>query len=85
MSGRSLLASINGRPVGTLAEENGVWSFQYDEPWLEAADRFALSPPLPLQVDKISTDRRSVPCNGSLIICCRRRAAAAPIQERKDP
>ena len=53
MSGRSLLASINGQPVGTLAEENGVWSFQYDEPWLEAANRFALSPPLPLQDDKI--------------------------------
>lgn len=53
MSGRSLLASINGRPVGTLAEENGVWSFQYDEPWLKAADRFTLSPPLPLRDDKI--------------------------------
>lgn len=53
MSGRSLLASINGQPVGTLAEENGVWSFQYDEPWLEAANRFALSPPLPLQDEKI--------------------------------
>ena len=53
MSGRSLLASINGRPVGTLAEESGVWSFQYNEPWLKAADRFALSPPLPLHDDKI--------------------------------
>lgn len=53
MSGRSLLASINGRPVGTLAEDNGVWSFQYAEAWLSAADRFALSPPLPLQDDRI--------------------------------
>jgi serine/threonine-protein kinase HipA len=53
MSGRSLLASINGRPVGTLAEETGVWSFQYAEPWLRAADRFALSPPLPLQEGQI--------------------------------
>lgn len=49
MTGRSLHASINGRQVGALAEDNGVWSFQYAGLWLNAADRYPLSPSLPLQ------------------------------------
>ncbi|MBX9682426.1 MAG: HipA domain-containing protein [Hyphomicrobium sp.] len=49
MTGRSLHASINGRQVGALAEDNGIWSFQYAGLWLKAADRYPLSPSLPLQ------------------------------------
>ncbi|MEQ1717548.1 MAG: HipA domain-containing protein [Hyphomicrobium sp.] len=53
MTGRSLHASINGTSVGTLAEYNGVWSFQYAGSWLRAADRYPLSPSLPLQEARI--------------------------------
>lgn len=49
MTGRSLHASINGRQVGMLAEENGVWSFHYAGAWLRSADRYPLSPTLPVQ------------------------------------
>ena len=49
MNGRSLRASINGTQVGSLAEDNGVWCFQYAGSWLNAPDRYPLSPSLPLQ------------------------------------
>ncbi len=53
MSERTLLASINQTPVGTLQEAKGLWSFQYSRPWLEQPQRFALSPHLPLTPDTL--------------------------------
>lgn len=49
MSARALLASINGEPVGTLQDVNGIWAFRYTDAWLNNPHRFALSPHLPLQ------------------------------------
>lgn len=49
MSERALLASINGEPVGTLQDVNGIWAFRYTDAWLNNPRRFALSPQLPLQ------------------------------------
>lgn len=49
MSERALLASINGEPVGTLQDVNGIWAFRYTDAWLNNPQRFALSPHLPLQ------------------------------------
>jgi len=48
---RTLTASINGRIVGLLTENNGVWEFRYDVEWMAFDTSFALSPNLPLQVD----------------------------------
>lgn len=48
MSERALLASINGEPIGTLQEVNGIWAFRYTDAWLRNPQRFALSPHLPL-------------------------------------
>jgi serine/threonine-protein kinase HipA len=50
---RSLIASINGATVGVLHEEDGIWSFQYDQAWLARADAFPISPGLPLKSEKI--------------------------------
>ena len=47
--GRSLLASIDGRLVGTLSERGNLWAFTYAPEWLASAGRFALAPSLPLQ------------------------------------
>jgi hypothetical protein len=46
MSERALLASINGEPVGTLQDVNGIWAFRYTDAWLNNPHRFALSPHL---------------------------------------
>lgn len=43
---RELLTYINNHFVGTLSENMGVWSFQYDEAWVN--DGYELSPGLPL-------------------------------------
>lgn len=51
--GRSLVASINGRPVGVLKEEGAVWSFQYDPDWLRDPEAFPLSPKLPLKAEAL--------------------------------
>jgi serine/threonine-protein kinase HipA len=53
MSDRSLIASINRHAVGTLREVDGLWSFQYTSEWLSTAERFALSPHLPLGAEPI--------------------------------
>lgn len=44
---RRLIAYLNGRAVGTLAEGNDLWSFQYDREWAGLSDSFDLSPALP--------------------------------------
>ena len=48
-----LLASINGKPVGSLRDENGVWSFEYAGPWIDAVEGFDLAPGLPRAAQKI--------------------------------
>jgi len=45
---RQLAASIGERPIGVLSESAGVWKFTYAPEWLASADRFPLSPALPL-------------------------------------
>ena len=44
---RKLLAYLNGRAVGTLAEANDLWTFEYDPEWAGLPDSFDLSPALP--------------------------------------
>jgi serine/threonine-protein kinase HipA len=46
---RQLVAHINEDQVGTLSEENGIWSFTYSAAWRQRADAFPLAPGLPLQ------------------------------------
>lgn len=48
MASRTLIAHANGRRVGTLIDENGIWSFGYDPDWVAAKDAFPLSPVFPL-------------------------------------
>lgn len=48
MATRTLIAYANGRRVGTLMDENGIWSFGYDPDWVAAEDAFPLSPAFPL-------------------------------------
>ena len=50
---RRLLASIDGRTVGTLQELGGAWSFDYHPDWLADPRAYALSPHLPLRVGAI--------------------------------
>ena len=44
---RKLIAYLNGRVVGTLAEGNDLWTFEYDREWAGLPDSFDLSPALP--------------------------------------
>lgn len=44
---RKLIAYLNGRAVGTLAEGNDLWTFEYDREWAGLSDSFDLSPALP--------------------------------------
>ena len=44
---RALIAYLNGRAVGTLAEGNDLWTFEYDPGWTRLPDSFDLSPSLP--------------------------------------
>lgn len=50
---RELIASVNGQAVGMLRDEGGFWTFEYDPAWLDNPVRFAISPGLPLQAEKI--------------------------------
>tara|TARA_R110001592_G_scaffold359221_1_gene665276 strand:- start:3441 stop:4709 length:1269 start_codon:yes stop_codon:yes gene_type:complete len=49
---RQLNIFINQFSVGTLAEENDIWSFQYDKTWLENSHRYAICPQIPLLAEK---------------------------------
>ena len=46
---RELLAWIDDQLVGRLADENGIWSFQYESGW----QTFGLCPQLPLQPEPL--------------------------------
>jgi serine/threonine-protein kinase HipA len=45
--GRELVASIEGRDVGVLRERGNLWSFEYVDAWIHAADGYDLAPSLP--------------------------------------
>ncbi|WGZ94608.1 MAG: HipA domain-containing protein [Candidatus Thiothrix putei] len=47
---RTLQVYINTRRIGELRDENGIWSFTYADDWVTAADGYAISPALPLQL-----------------------------------
>ncbi len=53
MNPRVLIASINGREVGRLEADDGIWTFQYSDGWLGHGQAYALSPHLPLQKAKL--------------------------------
>ncbi|MBC8739820.1 type II toxin-antitoxin system HipA family toxin [Paraburkholderia sp. UCT31] len=53
MATRTLFALADGRRVGTVLAENGIWSFEYDADWARADDAFALSPAFPLEGGKV--------------------------------
>ncbi|MDO8771282.1 MAG: HipA domain-containing protein [Burkholderiaceae bacterium] len=56
---RVLNVSINGRPVGQLRELNDIWTFEYDESWLQDPDAFSLSNGLSMTT-RLHTDGSSV-------------------------
>ena len=51
MTVRTLQVSINGTLVGTLRDEDNIWSFQYAATWLGSPGSFPLAPSLPLATD----------------------------------
>lgn len=53
MSERVLRAYIGAQPIGTLRDNDGVWSFVYEPSWLDSPERYALAPGLPLQKEAI--------------------------------
>ncbi|TAJ20969.1 MAG: type II toxin-antitoxin system HipA family toxin, partial [Rugosibacter sp.] len=52
MSERRLIATINRVAVGTLCDEGGIWSFEYDPAWAKSKDSFDLAPNLPRSAEK---------------------------------
>jgi len=44
---RSLLATLDGQPVGTLHEHRNLWRFEYAPTWRDHPESFDLSPWLP--------------------------------------
>lgn len=53
MRERRLIATINRLAVGTLCDEGGIWSFEYDPAWSKSQDSFDLAPNLPRSAGKI--------------------------------
>lgn len=51
MAARTLVAYANGRRVGVVSDDNGIWSLTYDRTWLDRDDAFALSPAFPLNAE----------------------------------
>ena len=49
---RQINVFINQTGIGTLFEDNDIWSFQYHSQWLNAPDNYAISPYIPLSADK---------------------------------
>ena len=50
---RRLSVSSNGRSIGALLEQDGIWTWVYDDVWLRAPDAFPLSPALPLSEQRV--------------------------------
>lgn len=51
MAARTLAAFANHIRVGTLRDENGVWSFAYDSGWIASPEAFPLSPAFALRAE----------------------------------
>lgn len=51
MTVRTLQVLINGNLVGTLRDEDNIWSFQYAAAWLESPGAFPVATALPLNSD----------------------------------
>lgn len=49
MAARTLVVSANGVRMGTLADDKGIWSFEYDAQWLASAAAYPLSPAFALR------------------------------------
>ncbi len=49
MAARTLIAYANGLRMGSLTDENGIWSFTYDAQWLDFESAYALSPTFTLR------------------------------------
>ncbi len=50
---RSLSVSTHGREIGSLLEQDGIWTWVYEDSWLQAPDAFPLSPALPLSEQRM--------------------------------
>lgn len=55
MNNRSLDVYAGKQLMGQLQDSNGFWSFKYDQDWLNSANKFAITPSIPLQ-DQIILD-----------------------------
>src|SRR5476649_667977 len=53
MENRKLVALANGRRVGTLFDTNGIWSFAYEEDWVNMGEAYPISPKIPLTVETL--------------------------------
>lgn len=51
---RRLSVSTNGHAIGSLLEQDDIWTFEYEDTWRSAPDAFPLSPALPLAEKRIS-------------------------------
>lgn len=51
---RELVASINRREIGSLRDDNGMWSFEYRDTWIDDPQGFDLSPHLARSVKRIA-------------------------------
>ncbi len=49
MSARGAVVQMDGKRVGTLSEQDGTVTFQYDEDWVTRLGAFPVSLTLPLQ------------------------------------
>ncbi|MBA4213790.1 MAG: type II toxin-antitoxin system HipA family toxin [Polaromonas sp.] len=50
---RRLSVSSNGSSIGALLEQDGIWTWVYDDAWLRARDAYPLSPALPLSEQRV--------------------------------
>lgn len=48
MATRVLSAYINDAHVGDLSDDNGIWSFHYDQQWLNQPNAYPISPSIPM-------------------------------------
>lgn len=49
MNDRSLYVYAGKQLIGQLQDNNGFWSFKYAKAWLNSADKFPITPKIPLQ------------------------------------
>lgn len=54
MAARTLIAWANGRRVGALTDDDGIWSFAYDAEWVSAPDAFPIAPAFPLNREPVT-------------------------------